>query len=337
MSNIDFTPAIDCLSSASSIAITCHVRPDGDALGSAVGLSRLLRGQGKNTRIILPSILPGRYAFMFDQPPQVIEEDWQQALLPEFDVIVVLDTAVQSQLSAQFDFLRSCNSQILVIDHHLPGAQQDLGTVRLIDPTASSVGLLVTELAQTWSGSIDEPTAEALFVALATDTGWFRLPNADARTYNVAAWLTQAGASPSKLYEVLYLREPPGKLRLTGRALNSLELLQDDRLACTVLLLEDFSQAQAEPADTEDLVNEPLRISSVVVSMMLTEQPDGTRISLRSKRQIDVAAVAAQFGGGGHKLAAGARLPFPPAQAKQQLFTTLAREFARLDQSGPNP
>ncbi len=336
MSNIDFTPVIDCLSSASSIAITCHVRPDGDALGSAVGLSGFLQRQGKNTRIILPSPLPNRYAFLFDQPPQIIEEDWRQAHLPDFDVFVVLDTAAKSQLAAQFDFLRSSKSQILIIDHHLPTSSQDLGAIRLIDSTASSVGLLVTELAQTFSGNIDKTTAEALFTALATDTGWFRLPNVDARTYAVAAQLAHAGASPSKLYQALYLREPPGKLRLTARALNSLELLHNDRLACLTLLLADFRQAQAQAADTEDLVNEPLRISSVLISVMLTELPEGTRISLRSKRQIDVAAVAAQFGGGGHKLAAGASLPLPPAQAKQQLLAALTREFTGLDQSGTN-
>lgn len=336
MSNIDFFQAIQCLSSAESIAITCHIRPDGDALGSAAGLLRILENQGKAARIILPSPLPSRYSFLFEKSPQIIKDDWQEAELGECDTVVVLDTAAKARLSPQFEFLCSANFQVLVIDHHLPSANNDeLGTVRLIDPAASSVGLLIAELAQAWSVPVDKPTAEALFTALATDTGWFRFANTDSRTYRLAAWLSRLGASPSQLYETLYLHESAAKLRLTGRALASLELLCEGRLACTTLLQDDFCQSRAEPADTEDLINEAMRIGSVIVAVMLVQEPDCTRISLRSKGQIDVAGIAEQFAGGGHKLAAGARLPCGLDQAKEKLLASLGREFARLDKSQP--
>ena len=330
MSNIDFSKALDCLANAGSIVITCHTRPDGDALGSAVALAQILQDKGKSVEIILSSALPSRYAFLFSrQPPRVIQDTWPRTLLKEFDTAVVLDTSVRAQLAPQFDFLRSGELRVLVIDHHL--SNEPLGAVSIIDPSASSVGLLLAELAQVWSVGLKSSVAEALFVALATDTGWFRFPNADLRTYRQAWQLMQAGVQPAKLYEALYMRESPGRVRLAARALATLELFCNGRLACMALLQEDFKQTQAEPSDSEDLVNEPLRIGSVEVAVMLIEdQPGLVRLSLRSKRQINVARIAEHFGGGGHSQAAGAQFAGPVSRVKQEIVSVLTQELSRF-------
>ncbi len=239
MSSIDFSQALDCLKNAQSILITCHVRPDGDALGSAVGLARMLTSLGKSAQIILPSDLPARYVFLFDRErPKVIKEDWRQANLAGFDTVVVLDTSVEAQLEPQYEFIKTCNLPVLVIDHHLES--ENIGTVELLDPSASAVGLMIAELFEAWPVELDADSAKALFTAIATDTGWFRFPNADFRSYRQASHLLQAGARPTEVYRSLYMQSSEGKVRLLGRALDSLELFCDGRLACMTLLKKDF-------------------------------------------------------------------------------------------------
>ncbi len=327
MSSIDFSQALDCLKKAQSVLITCHVRPDGDSLGSAAGLARMLASLGKSAQIILPSDLPARYVFLFERDrPRVIKDDWQQVSLAGFDTVVIVDTSVQAQLEPQYEFLKNCSLPVLVIDHHLES--ENIGTVELLDPSASAVGLMIAELFEAWPVELDADSAKALFTAIATDTGWFRFPNADFRSYHQASRLLQAGAQPSELYEILYMQSSQGKMRLTGKALDSLELFCDGRLACMSLLREDFRQSQAEQADSEDLINESLRIGSVIAAVMLTETENGSiRVSLRSKGQINVARIAERFGGGGHKLAAGAQLAPGIAQAKEKIVSAIGEEF----------
>ena len=328
MSNIDFTKALDFLDSANSILITCHTRCDGDSLGSSVGLAHILRAQGKSAEVILPSDLPSRYGFLFEShSPRVIPDDWRGASLTGFDSAVVLDTSVREQLMPQYDFLCTDSLPLLVIDHHL--SHEPLGAVNIIDPAASSVGLLVAELAKACSIELSLPAAEALFTAIASDTGWFRFANTDSRTVSQACRLVQAGVQPARIYQALYMQEGPGRVRLLARALGSLELCCDGRLACMSLSAEDFTQAQASPSDTEDMVNEPLRIASVEVSVMLTQdEPGSVRISLRSKSQLNVAHLAERFGGGGHNRAAGAQLVGSLDQAKQKIISALTQELS---------
>ena len=327
MSSIDYSQALACLKKAQSVLLTCHIRPDGDSLGSAVGLARMLNILGKSAQIILPSELPARYVFLFDgERPRVIKEDWRQASLAGFDTVVILDTSVEAQLEPQYEFLKGCNFPVLVIDHHLES--ENIGTIELLDPSAGAVGLMVAELFEAWPVELDVDSAKALFTAIATDTGWFRFSNADSRSYGQASRLLQAGARPSELYERLYMQVSPGKMRLVGKALDSLELFCEGRLACMSLLREDFRQSQAEQADSEDLINESMRIGSVIAAVMLTETENGTiRVSLRSKGQIDVARIAQRFGGGGHKLASGIQLAQGMAQAKEAIVSAISEAF----------
>lgn len=329
MSSIDFSEALDCLKKAQSVLISCHVRPDGDSLGSAAGMAQMLGSQGISAEIILPSELPDRYAFLFEQErPRVVTDDWRRAQLRGFDTVVIVDTSVRAQLEPQYDFLKSCNLPVLVIDHHLES--ENIGTVELLDRSASAVGLMVAELAEAWSVELNASAAKALFTAIASDTGWFRFPNADSRTYRQAWQLLQTGVRPTEVYRSLYMRDSVGKIRLLGRALGSLELLCEGRLACMSLLKEDFRQAQAVRAETEGLINESLRIGSVIAAVMLTEDENGSiRVNLRSKRQINVARIAERFGGGGHELAAGAQLSGSMAQAKEKIVSAIREEFSR--------
>ena len=327
MSQIDFAPAIDFLDAADSILITCHTRPDGDALGSAAALAELLRAKGKSAQVVLPSDLPSRYEFLFDTPPRVIPDDWRTASLTGFDAAVVLDTSVRAQLIPQYDFLCNDSLPLLVIDHHL--SHEPMGTVNIADSSASSVGLLVAELAHDWPVDLTPSATRALFTAIATDTGWFRFSNTDTRTFRQACRLVQTGLAPAKLYDAIYMQDRPARVRLLARALDSLELLADDRLACITLLQTDFQAAQADRADAEDIVNEPMRIASVEVSVIIIEEaPDSVRVSFRSKHTVDVSSLARSFGGGGHSRAAAAQLPGPIDLAKQQVLAAITSQLS---------
>jgi len=201
-----------------------------------------------------------------------------------------------------------------------------------VDETAAATSLIIYELAQSVGWSIDIVTAASLFVGLSTDTGWFRHSNTDARALHAAADLVSRGAKTYELFESLYQQDSAGRVRLLAEALKTLELHSSDRVVIMALTRESFDRAQATPADTEDIVNEPLRIASVVVSVLLVEQSDGQlRINFRSKApdtpgvrpNVDVAAIAKEFGGGGHRHAAGAR-------SKDGLATVRDKILARL-------
>lgn len=333
MSSIDFSTALDCLNQARSVLISCHVRPDGDSLGSALGMAHILRSQGRRAEIILPSELPSRYAFLFEQEqPKVVSGDWREAQLEDFDTVVIVDTSVKAQLGPQYEFLKSCNLAVLVIDHHLES--ENIGTVELLDPTASAAGLMIAELSEAWSVKLNAITAKALFVAIASDTGWLSFPNADSRTYGQAWQLLQAGVRPTEIYRSLYMQASEAKVRLLGRALDSLELFCEGRLACMTLRKEDFRQSRAVQSETEGLINESMQIGSVITAMMLTEAENGSiRVSFRSKQVINVAQIAEGFGGGGHKLAAGAELACDIDQAKEKIVSAISEEFSRWDKS----
>jgi phosphoesterase RecJ-like protein len=298
-----------------------------------LGLAHILRSQGKSAEIILPSELPSRYSFLFEQEqPKVVPGDWRQANLGIFDTVVIVDTSVRAQLGPQYEFLKSCNLAVLVIDHHLES--EDIGTVELLDSSASAAGLTVAELGEAWPVELNADAAKALFTAIASDTGWFRFPNSDSRTYRQAWQLLQAGARPTEVYRSLYMQASEAKVRLLGLALDSLELFCEGRLACMSLLREDFRQSKAVQAETEGLINQSLQIGSVIAAVMLTESQNGTiRVNFRSKRVINVAQIAKSFGGGGHKLAAGAELTGSIEQAKEKIVWAIREEFSRWEEA----
>jgi phosphoesterase RecJ-like protein len=173
-----------------------------------------------------------------------------------------------------------------------------------------------------------EKIAEALFVAVATDTGWFQFSNADSRTYRASAGLIDAGAKPTQIYAALYHNFSQARFRLRTAMLDTLELHLDDRYASMHITRRDFEQTGAAYTDTENLINECHRIGTVKASALFIELKDGRiRCSLRSRGGIDVSKIAAKFGGGGHTMAAGTFLPGPPENAKQLILAEIERSL----------
>lgn len=283
-----------------------HIRPDGDGLGSQLALADALRLLDKQPRVMIASPLPPRYRFL--DPERIVIEDFRQPKTPldDRDCIVILDTGTWSQLGDFGTFLKQSPLPRVVIDHHR--TQDDLGGASFVDISAEATGRLTYEIINELGAPLTPTSANALFLALAHDTGWFRHSNTSPATFALAESLTSAGANPTRLYQNLFETSSLARLRLISKALDRLQLHANGRIAFTEIYLTDYSQTGAVPADTEDLIEYPRSVVGVEIAILFIQQPDGsTKVSFRS-RGLDVSRIAEMLGGGGHQLAAGARV-----------------------------
>jgi phosphoesterase RecJ-like protein len=318
---LDWTPFAEFIRHHQRFVLTTHVRPDGDGLGSMLALADCLRHHGKETRLTVASKIPPRYDFL-DPDRHVRQFPAPGDGYRDVDAAIVLDTGTWNQLGDFGALLKSLTVPKVVIDHHM--TQDDLGATRFVDTTAEATGRLVHEAIAAVGGPLSKEAAHCLFIALAMDTGWFRHSNTTPATFTLASELTRAGACPTSAYEALYERSTLARLRLTGLVLDRLELAQNGRVAHTSILRGDYEATGAVPQDSEDLINYPRSIAGVEVGLMFMEQPHGgVKVSFRS-RHVDVARVAEQFGGGGHKLASGATVNDPLPECRARVLAAVA-------------
>ncbi len=334
VNNKDFQKAVELIDESTNILVTTHTRPDGDACGSIAALCDVLGALGKKVKPILLSPVPEWYEFLFAEKLPILGEDvdfeqLKQGQFAEPDLIMIIDTNSYSQLPQFDEYLKQAGKPVLVIDHHVTA--DGLGDIELIDTTAAGTGLIVFELLKYANWPVTEKIAQALFVAVATDTGWFQFSNTDSRVHRSCAELIDAGVNPTQVYHDLYQNFSHQRFKLMTAMLNTLELHLDGRLAIQHLSQADFKQAGAKYNDTENLIDECRRISTVEVAALFVQLPDGRiKCSLRSRNAIDVRKIAAKFGGGGHKMAAGTHLPGPLENAKQAVFEQVKEQFGQL-------
>lgn len=347
--------AKDYVESASRVAswrrplLVTHEKPDGDALGSLVAMRALLQSQGLQPTALLFDAIPARYDFFYRFPSiPILGRDLHLSELDTCDAVIVLDTCTYTQLRPIADWLRAAPQPKLAVDHH--ATRDDLAGYHLVDESAAATCLILYDLALAVKWPIDARIAEALFIGMAMDTGWFHHSNTDPRVLAAAADLADRGARPHELYESLFLRESAARVRLQSAAVATLELLSAERAAVMTLTKRAMADVGATAADTEDIVNEPLRIASVVVSVLLVEHDDGVvRASFRSKPppeprasaragthfDIDVAALAQEFGGGGHKRASGARMTGSLSDVRRKIVDCLVARIEAANRSNP--
>jgi phosphoesterase RecJ-like protein len=330
--NEDFQKAVELISKSSNILITSHTKPDGDACGCIGAMCDALESLGKNVTPLLLSVVPQWYEFLFEEKPAVLNEDIQLDELTtgrfgKFDLILIVDTNSHSQLVKFDDYLEQNDAPVLVLDHH--ETSDGLGDVEVVDSDSAATALIVLDLFNYAGWPVTGKIAEALFVAVATDTGWFQFNNTDSRVYRACAELIEAGVKPVKIYDNLYLNFSYPRFKLMAGMLDKLELLLDGRFAMMQVTQQDFERTGAAMSDTENLINESHRIDSVQASALFIELKDGRiRCSLRSRGLLDVSKIAAKFGGGGHIMAAGTFLPGPLENAKQLILEEISK---RLD------
>ncbi len=291
--------------------VLTHRKPDGDALGAVAAMALAVRQLEREPICMLfERPFPPRYPFLEHAVDWRYWSEGGPEIARTCDAAIVVDTCSWSQLEPVAEYLRTA-PPTLVIDHH--HTRDEIGTrpgdLLICDTSAAATCLLIAEWIRGAGLATTPAIAEALFTGLATDCGWFRFSNTDARALRVAAELCESGATPNALYRPIYERDPAAKLRLIGRMLLSLELHAEGLIAVMKLRHNDFVETGADRAMTEDLVNEAGRLEGIEATLLFTEDEAGIiRVNLRSRSRLDVSQLAAQFKGGGHARAAGARV-----------------------------
>jgi len=316
-----FDILVERLSAAGSLLVVTHGRPDGDALGSAAGLALSARAAGKQARVLVPDAVPSRYDWLVEGLDVASAGDFD-ALAAQVDAVVIVDTCAVEQLDGLEAGLDQHRDRIVVVDHH--ATADEIGAARWLDTSAAAAGVMVAELLDALGWPTADRVAEALMAAVTTDTGWFRFANTDARALRCVARFIESGAKPDALYRKIFQADRPQRLALLARTLASLELHCGERLAAMTIRKADFDATGATPDETENFVNEALRISSVEVSIIVVENGEVVRASLRSREGVDVSEIARRFGGGGHARAAGLRSDAPLDTLKSQLLDACA-------------
>jgi phosphoesterase RecJ-like protein len=300
-------------------AILSHVRPDGDALGSQLALGLSLKQLGKVVRIWNEDGMLEKYSFMpcaelLSKPPPAAED---------VDVIVALDTAIQNRLGTALQSIGSAKLCIN-IDHHPSNPRY--GDLIYIDANAPATGQILFELMKSEALPMDLEIADSLYVAISTDTGSFQYPNTTARTFEIAAELIRAGVNVGRISQLLYENYPRRRIELLRELLGTLRFHAADRIASFALSLQTAAQLGVLPEDNEGLIDHVRAIRGVVVAVFFEELADGkVRVSMRSKSEkVDVCAICQKFGGGGHTLAAGARIRGTLSEVEQRVLEAVS-------------
>ena len=316
-----YRDAMDVMRDWDRVWIIAHAHADGDAIGSLIGARAVLRTVAREVTAFVFEPVTRRLEFLVaDDPLQVWDSESAKAARP--DGLVLVDTCSRSQVEPFHTVLDSLSAPIVVFDHH---KTRDIeAAVGLFDESAAATSLMIAEWAEANEIALDDATNLALFVGLSSDTGWFRYENADRRAFEAAGRLIERGVRPDELYRRLYCTDRPQRFALLARIFDTLELHADGRIATAHYTQEMIKRSGAESGDLEELVSEIGQIGSVVTWALLSEQEDGrVRVNLRSKGTVDVAAIAATFGGGGHARAAGARMSGSMEDAKVQIVRQL--------------
>ncbi len=302
------------------IAITTHVNPDGDGLGSAVGLVHLLRARGRDAVIANPTPTPPRFEFLFRDLPGVDRSGDAVRELRRADCIVVLDIADTARLGHLGPTVAEHGAPVVCVDHHASPGTLPEGP-RYVDSGAAATGELIYEIAVANGWAVEVPAARALYVALVTDTGGFRFSNTHPRTLRIAADLLETGIDPESIYLDVYANAPEGRPRLLAETLQTLVVEPEIGLAWLTVPRGALDRYQATADDLDGVVEHPRSIAGVRLAVMFREVSQGrVKASFRSVGDVDVARFAHALGGGGHAKAAGVAIPGTLAEVQARVL-----------------
>ncbi len=306
--------------------IASHVLPDGDSIGSTVALGLALQSIGKNVTMINNDPVPEMYSFLAGSekiyPPTVLDR------LPGLCILVDC-TGFERLGDKLHDLLQTRQPQVLNIDHHI--SNSNYGSYNLVDPEAAAAGELIYDLLITLGVDMDINMANALYVALVTDTGSFQYENTRGKTLEIAAKLLAAGVDPGKISQALYENRSPISLRLLAAVLPSLTISDDGRLAYMWVDLATMNRLGAESEHCEGFVNYPKSIAGVQVALFFRQMgKDTVKVAFRSKGHIDVNRIAKRFNGGGHPKAAGCTIFGSLQKAINQVVAVVDKELGCL-------
>jgi len=322
--NCTFEEIAAVLRQEKSFVIMSHVRPDGDALGCELAMAFALKQLGKDVTVWNEDGMLDKYAFLpgaelVSKPPTESQD---------FDVAIALDTAVQDRIGNCAQALGQVKTWINM-DHHV--SNNHYGDLAYIDPSTPATGQVLHEFFRATGFPITQEMADNIFVAISTDTGSFQYPSTTARTFEIAADLIRCGVNVSDLSQKMYESHPRRRVELLRALLNVMKVSGNDRIASFSLSTAEASRLGVIPEDNEGLIDIIRGINGVVVAAFFEELNDGKiRVSLRSKdARTDVCKICQMFGGGGHKLAAGARIKGTLAEVEERVLAAIENEIGK--------
>jgi bifunctional oligoribonuclease and PAP phosphatase NrnA len=322
--NQGFAPIGDVLQSARTFAVLTHVRPDGDAIGSQLAMVLALQKLGKTVVAWNEDGLPESFSFLTGS--EVITKPPDQPM--EFDVVLALDTAAKNRLGTGIDAVRAYKT-LVNIDHH--ASNPGYGDLNYIDTQAPATGQIIYELIQNQKLPFFPEIADALFVAISTDTGSFRYQNTTAQTFEIAGKLVEAGVDLATVSQRVYENYPKRRILLLGELLHDATFHANDRIATFSLTEATKERLAIDPADIDGLVDVIRSVDTVVVAIFFEEVADQrVRISVRSKDpKIDANKICSTWGGGGHQLAAGARIRGTLEEVRAKVISYVSDEVLK--------
>ncbi len=290
---------VELIENKQKFGITTHIKPDGDGVGSSLGLCWLLQSLGKSAEVIVRGEVPAAYRTLpgADNIRDIEKVD------REYDAIFVIECS-----DLERPGIAGLENEFTVnIDHH--ATSEHFGTINWIDSTASAVGEMIYNLCKAIGGRVTREIAECVYMALVTDTGSFHFSNTTDRTLKVASELIKAGVKPAEISEAVYNNYPWSRIELMRQVLDTVKRDESGKIASLRQTLQMRADSEAVDGDNNGFVNIPLAARDIVAAVYMREVgPNEFRVSLRSKGDINVARVAEKFGGGGHRNAAGLRI-----------------------------
>jgi bifunctional oligoribonuclease and PAP phosphatase NrnA len=310
---------LEVIRGSQTFCVASHIRPDGDSIGSQLGLTLALKNQGKKVVCWNVDAVPNKLRFL--DPGRLVQPP---APGQKFDCVISVDVASAERLGRTVDCIQD-RKVFLNIDHHPSNTR--FADINWISSREPSTGELIFRLIKAANWPLTPAIADCLFTAVSTDTGSFQYPSTRPSTYAVAGELVKRGANLANICNEVYQSYPLSRVRLLQRVLNHFKLTDNNRIAYFWLRPEDFSRTGAEAGDSEGLIDHLRAIEPVVVACLFEEvEPELVRISLRSKSdEVDVNAIACQFNGGGHRAAAGARIPGRPLSVQRRVVAALKK------------
>lgn len=301
-----------------SFVVTSHARPDGDAIGSSLAMAQILRAMGKRADVVLADTVP----VLYHPLPGADKVFHASEVNGHYEAGIVLECD-----SAQRTRIQGLDRYFLIsIDHH--ASSRPWADLNWVDPTACAVGEMVFRLALEAKVKVTPEIATCLYAAVLTDTGSFSYSSTNVHTFELARCLVEYGAQPAEIAQSVYYSSPLAKMRLLGAALTSLQ--HERGMTWMHVTRDDMERCGAIDEDCEGLVNYALGIAGVEVAIFFREiANDRIRVSIRSKGAVNVAAIAAKFGGGGHECAAGFSVEGPEDTAMQRVLAELRLRMPR--------
>jgi phosphoesterase RecJ-like protein len=324
--NSSFAQIGEAFASHQSFAVVSHVRPDGDAIGSILALGHVLEQMGKSVRYLNNDGCPESLAFL---PGSEKVEVSAEAKDLDIEVAITLDTAAHARIGE--DSLKAIkNARMLInIDHHV--SNPGYGDLNYVDSNSPATGQIIYDLLIALDLPISEITRDSIYVAVSTDTGSFQYPGTTQRTYEMAADLVARGLNVGEINQLTYDNQPYRKVELMRSLLNTLDRSDDGKLVWWDLTVATKNKLSLIDDDTEGMIDFIRAVSGVVVAVFFEELDGGKiRVSMRSKdRRMNASEICGVFGGGGHALAAGIRMPGPIAEARARVLAEICATMKR--------